>query len=53
MENQNAEHGKPVLHLTINHKKYEWHQEYISGAEIKQLGGIPSDEEIFLTIKKP
>lgn len=53
MEKQNAEHDKPVLNLTINSKKYEWHEEYITGAEIKKLGDIPLDEEIFLAIKKP
>jgi hypothetical protein len=52
-KNQNSGHGSHVLHLTINGKTYEWHQEYITGAEIRSLGNIPSDEEIFLAIKKP
>ncbi|NOU48059.1 MAG: hypothetical protein HOO86_13500 [Bacteroidales bacterium] len=52
-ENQNEEHSKPVLYLIINKKRYEWHQEYITGIEIRELGNIPPDEEIFLAIKKP
>lgn len=51
--NPHQEHGKNVLPLTINGKQYEWHQEYITGAEIRKLGHIPSDEAIFLSIKKP
>lgn len=44
---------KSVLHLTINGKSYEWHQEYITGAEIRKLGNILHDDEIFLGVKKP
>lgn len=50
---QTAEHGKPVLELTINGKQIEWNQEYITGAEIRKLGSIPPDDEIFLAIRKP
>lgn len=53
MEKQNTEHDKPILPLTINNKDYEWHQEYITGAEIRKLGNIPAEDEIFLAIKKP
>ena len=53
METQNEEKGKTVLQLTINEKMHEWHQEYITGAEIRNLGNIPIEEEIFLAIKKP
>ena len=49
-ENKKSEH---VLHLTINGKKYEWPHEYITGAEIRKLGNIPAEDEIFLAIKKP
>lgn len=49
----NQENDKKTLQLTINDKKYEWHQEYITGAEIRKLGSIPVDDEIFLAIKKP
>ncbi len=52
-KNQEHEHGKRVLHLTINGKQYEWNQEYITGAEIRKLGNISLGDEIFLAIKKP
>lgn len=54
-EQKNPTHGhnKPALHLTINGKQYEWHQEYITGAEIRKLGDIFPEDEVFLSIKKP
>ncbi|MES2772921.1 MAG: multiubiquitin domain-containing protein [Bacteroidota bacterium] len=52
-KNQKHEHGKHVLHLTLNGKQYKWHQQYITGAEIRNLGNIPTNEDIFLAIKKP
>lgn len=51
MENKQAEKG--TLELTINGKKHNWHQEYITGAEIRELGNVPADDEIYLSIKKP
>ncbi len=47
------EHERRVLHLTINGKQYEWHQQYITGADIRRLGRIPQEQEIFLAVKKP
>lgn len=47
------EHGSHILHLTINGKEYEWHQQYITGAEVRNLGNIPKEDEIFLKIKEP
>lgn len=41
------------LFLTINGRQFEWHEQYITGAEIRSLGNIPSDENVFLAIKKP
>ena len=53
-ENEKDErHGNPVLHLSINDKRYEWHQEFITGSEIRRLGDIPAEDEIFLAISKP
>ena len=42
-----------VLPLTINNNRFEWKLEYITGLEIRKLGNIPNDHEIFLSIKKP
>lgn len=52
-ENKPQEHGKHVLYLTINEKKYDWHKQNITGTEIKQLANIPLVDELFLSIKKP
>lgn len=52
-EEQKNEHGKHVLQLAINGKQYEWPQQYITGAEIRKLGNIPPNEDVFLAIKKP
>lgn len=53
MEEKTNDGKKPVLRLTINSKQYEWENEYITGAEIRNLGNIPTQEDIFLAIKKP
>lgn len=50
---QNKEIDKEPLYLTINDKKHEWHKEYITGAEIRKLGNIAAEDEIYLAIKKP
>lgn len=52
-EEQKNEHGKHILHLAINGKQYEWSQQYITGVEIRKLGNIPLDDDVFLAIKKP
>jgi Multiubiquitin len=52
-QKDHGEHGGKVLELTINGKKYSWNKEYIMGAEIRELGKIPQDLEIFLSIKEP
>ncbi|NDP20019.1 MAG: hypothetical protein GZ091_02900 [Paludibacter sp.] len=43
----------PVLHLIINEKNYKWEQQYITGAEVRQMGSIPHSEKLFLAIKRP
>lgn len=47
------EHEKSALHLTINGERYDWHQQYIAGAEVRELGNISEEDEIFLAIKRP
>jgi len=44
---------KSALNLIINGKHYEWLQQYITGAEVRELANIPQEDEIFLAIKKP
>lgn len=50
-KNQKHEHEKHVLRLTINSMHYEWHHEYITGVQLRKLGNIPHDNEVFLVIK--
>lgn len=52
-QNPAHRHEKPALPITINGKQYECHQQYITGAEIRKLGNIPLEDEIFLAVKKP
>lgn len=42
-----------VLHLMINEKNYKWEQQYITGAQVRQLGNIPQSDKLFLAIKRP
>lgn len=49
-EHQNKE---GVLTVTIDGKKYEWNEQYITGEQIKKLAGLSEDSELFLKIKKP
>ncbi len=41
------------LPLIINGENYKWEHQYITGAEVRNLGSIPKDEKIFLSIKRP
>jgi hypothetical protein len=45
--------GSHELRITINGTHYEWKEQYITGSQIRQLGQIQADDEIFLSIKKP
>lgn len=44
---------KEKLKFIVNGEKFEWQEQYIAGAEIKKLGNIPKDEELYLVIKEP
>ncbi|WP_243350077.1 multiubiquitin domain-containing protein [Parabacteroides sp. FAFU027] len=52
-KNEDKGNGKHVLRLVINQQNYEWHQQYITGAEVRTLGNIPENEELYLAIKNP
>ena len=51
--NPNQKQTNHLLQLVINGKKYDWHSQYITGAEIKTLGKISNDEGVYLQIKEP
>ena len=52
-KNPAGEKGKPEFQLSINGKLYEWNHPNITGAEIRSLGNIPLEDEIFLENPKP
>ncbi len=37
--------------LKINKKTFHWHDQYITGVQVKELGEIPIDSELFLNVK--
>lgn len=47
----NENENKKVYELTIDGKPYTWNEQFITGSQIKKLGNIPPDYEIFLKIK--
>lgn len=56
MENLNTghvQHGKDELPFSIDGIKYNWDKQYINGHELRKLGNIPADSDLFLQIKKP
>lgn len=46
-------HGKDELYFSIDGIKYSWDKQYITGYELRKLGNIPDDADLFLQIKKP
>lgn len=48
-----APNPKVPLKFVIEGKEYETFNQYKTGAELKQLAGIPLDTELFLSISKP
>lgn len=58
MENNNkqmpeASSEKIPLKFVVEGKEYQTCNQYITGAELKQIAGIPLDTELFLSISKP
>jgi hypothetical protein len=45
--------GDNKLPLTIQGKQFKWDEQYITGAQIKELGQLPGDSELFLSIGDP
>jgi len=52
-KNPIGEKGKPEFQLSINSRLYKWNHPNITGAEIRSLGNIPIEDEIFLENAKP
>lgn len=55
MKNNNSTnvHNKPPLKFIIEGKEFETTDQFKTGAELKVLGGIPLETELFLSIEKP
>ena len=49
----NAQKPKVPLKFVIEGKEYETFDQYKTGADLKQLAGIPLETELFLSISKP
>src|SRR5712692_1164981 len=49
------EHGHHQLtyHITVDNKPFEWHQPFITGAEIKALVHAKPDYGVWLVVKGP
>jgi hypothetical protein len=43
---------KKKLHFAINNESFTWYKQYIKGIQIRQLGKISPEQEIFLDIKE-
>lgn len=41
---------KKKLSFTINGVKFDWYKQYIHGAQIRELGKIPQEDELYLDI---
>jgi hypothetical protein len=52
-EKNHDENKGHELKLTINGQHFEWHEQYITGSQIRKLGKIPKDDVIILEIKRP
>jgi hypothetical protein len=50
---QNIPKAKISLKFIIEGKEYETCEQYMTGAELKRLAGIPLETELFLSISKP
>lgn len=43
---------KKKLHFTINQVPFTWYRQFITGAEIRELGDVSPDDDIYLDIKE-
>jgi hypothetical protein len=52
-DNNKQDSPKQTLKFIIEGRQFESHDEYITGAELKQLAGMPSNTALYLSIKRP
>jgi hypothetical protein len=53
LKNIKMQNNNKTLELVINGTKHEWHEQYITGATVKKIGGIDAGETLFLDIESP
>lgn len=53
MKKENHEVCPKPLVLSIEGQMYEWHEQYITGAEVKRLAGISLEQELYLSLADP
>jgi hypothetical protein len=53
LQNESQKGSRNDLYLIIDGKQFKWHDQYITGSEIKKLGGLPAEAELFLAITNP
>jgi hypothetical protein len=44
---------KKKLLFFINETEYTWYKQYIRGAQIREIGKVPADDDIYLAIERP
>jgi hypothetical protein len=49
----NTNFNEPALRLDINGRAFDWHEQYIRGIEVKDLGGIKAEDPLFLEVPAP
>ena len=52
-DHSHQEGGAPTIELVIDSKRYSWNQQYITGRQIRELGKIPDDCDLFLKVPEP
>lgn len=52
-KNNKGQEKKRTLSFAINNVRHKWPEQYITGAQIRTLGQIPSDHDVYLDIKEP
>jgi len=52
-ENNENQKTKRELNIRIEGKDYQWHDQFITGKQLKDLAGISHNEELFLSLIDP
>jgi Multiubiquitin len=52
-KNMSNEQSSKILRLIVNSQEHEWKSQYITGKQIRELGNISHEDEIFLKISEP